>query len=138
MTAPRTSAYIATMLLTLLGCSKQAPTPKEGPATASSEKATFVNRVWRVAESSAMSQGQLVVFLSEGTLVFASPHGKPALGTWSYDGKALTMIEEGLPYKVDILKLTKTEFRILSHNPGGMVETQFVPAEESPQAPERP
>jgi hypothetical protein len=105
------------MLLTLLECSKQAPPPKDESATASNEKATFVNRVWRVAESTGMSPGQLVVFLSEGTLVFASQHGKPALGTWNYDGRSLEMVEEGLPYKADILKLTKTEFWILSHNP---------------------
>ena len=81
MTAMRMPACIAMMLLTLLGCSKQSPTPKEGSAPASDEKAMFVNKVWKVAESTAMSPGELVVFLSEGTLVFASPHGKPALGT---------------------------------------------------------
>ena len=46
------------------------------------------------------------------------------------------MVEEG---KVDILKLTKTEFWILSHNPGGVVETRLMPAEEeSPPAAAKP
>lgn len=79
-----------------------------------------------------LSPGQLVVFLSELTLV-----ERPALGTWRKDGGALTMVEEGIPYKVDILGLSKTEFRIRSYNPGGFVETRFVPAEGSPPALDR-
>jgi putative lipoprotein len=93
--------------------------------------AKFVNKVWRVAESSGMARGDLVAFLSEGTLVFASRFGKPALGTWKRDGGGLTMIEEGIPYEVEILALSQAEFRIRSHNPGGFVETRLVPAEDT-------
>lgn len=131
MNARRTATCIVMMLITLLGCSRTAPAPEQGSTASTKEQATFANRVWRVAESSGMTPGQLVVFLSEGTLVFASPHGKPALGTWNKDGAALTMVEEGIPYKVDILGLGNTEFRIRSHNPGGVVETRLVPAERS-------
>ena len=38
------------------------------------------------------------------------------------------MVEDGIPYKVDVLKLSKKEFRIRSHNPGKPVEITFVPA----------
>jgi hypothetical protein len=89
---------------------------------------TFVNRVWRVAESSAGSPGQLYVFLSEGTLVMASATTTATLGTWRREGEGLVMVEEGLPYTVDIVSLTGAEFRIRSHNPGTPVEIRLVPA----------
>ena len=92
---------------------------------------SFVNRVWQVAESKEVEPGQLYVFLSESTLVMASPHGKPAFGSWSYDGKNFRMVEEGVSYDVDIVSLTADEFRIRSHNPGGTVEMRLVPAEEA-------
>ncbi len=131
--------------LLLSGCTQQPPTI-ERPTVASSPTATegrvedakdsalsFVNKVWRVRESSGAAPGQLYVFLSEGTLVMASPNSKPAFGTWKYEGGALTMVEEGIPYKTDILKLSQDEFRIRSNNPGGAVEITLVPAEGLPQ-----
>jgi len=138
MIAIRRAACIVTMLFPVLGCSQPDTNRGQGSTPPTEGQATFVNRVWRVAESSGMAPGQLVVFLSEGTLVFASPYGKPALGTWSNDGGTLTMVEEGIPYKVDIMGLSKTEFQIRSYNPGGFVETRFVPAEESPPTPDNP
>ena len=101
------------------------------PATArATSPATFVNRVWRVADSTAVAPGQLYVFLSEGTLVMASPSATPSLGTWRRDGDSdsFTMVEEGRPYRVDILALTDQEFRIRSHNPGQPVDIRLVPA----------
>ncbi len=126
------------MLLTLLGCSRPSTNEALETAPAAEEPVTFVNKVWTVAESTGMSPDQLAVFLSEGTLVFASTHGTPALGTWKYDGGSLTMIEEGLPYKVDILELSNNEFRIRSYNPGGFIETRFVLAEGPPLGTDRP
>jgi len=123
----KAATCLVTALFITLGCSPP-ENPQERVTPQAQEPATFVNRVWRVAESTGMSPGQLVVFLSEGTLVFASPNDKPAFGTWRNDGESLTMIEEGLPHKVKIVGLSKTEFRIRSHNPGGVVETRFVPA----------
>ena len=99
--------------------------PAAAPATA---PATFVNRVWRVADSTAVAPGQLYVFLSEGTLVMTSPSSTPALGTWRRDGDGFTMIEEGRPLRVDILTLTDQEFRIRSHNPGQPVDIRLIPA----------
>ena len=123
------ASYMVASLFVLLGCSE--PKTKQERASAPSTAATFVNKVWRVAESSSVAPGLLYVFLSEGTLVFASPHGKPALGTWSSDDRGLTIVEEGLPYRVDILALSATELRIRVHNPGEPVEIRLVPAEGS-------
>jgi hypothetical protein len=92
---------------------------------------SFVNRVWRVASSSSVDPGVLYVFLSDGTLVISSPHGTPALGTWKQAGSGLVMIEEGRPYRVDVLKLSADEFRIMINNPGNAVEIAFVPADQS-------
>ncbi len=138
----RDVAFVMMAGLILSGCAQQ-PTTTERPTVTTTPTATerrveetkdsavsFVNKVWRVRESSGVAPGQLYVFLSEGTLVMASPNGKPAFGTWKYEGGALTMIEEGIPYKTDILKLSKDEFRIRSNNPGGAVEITLVPAEE--------
>lgn len=129
---------VATILFTLLGCSQPGTNQGQAPTPPSGEQVTFVNRVWRVAESSSVAPGQLYVFLSEGTLIVASPNGKPTLGTWANEAGALTMVEEGIAYKVDILGLNKNEFRIRSKNPGGAVEIRFVPAEGSPPGPSTP
>ncbi len=39
------------------------------------------------------------------------------------------MVEEGIPYKADVLKLSKNEFRIRSNNPGEPVEITLVAAD---------
>ena len=57
----------------------------------------FVNRVWRVSESSGVAPGTLYVFLSEGTLLVTSPQSKPALGSWRTEAGVLTMVEEFIP-----------------------------------------
>ena len=99
-----------------------------GTGSAERGRAGFVNKVWRVSESSAVAPGTLYVFLSEGTLIITSEHSTPALGRWTQEGGALTMVEESIAYRVDILNLTDDEFRIRSHNPGGSVEIRLVPA----------
>ena len=40
------------------------------------------------------------------------------------------MVEEGVPYQVDVLNVSHDEFRIRSHNPGKPAEIMFVPAEK--------
>lgn len=125
----RKALSLALMLSLLSACGKTEPVAPPASAPASDIRPTFVNKVWRVSESTGMSPGQLVVFLSEGTLVFASGNSKPALGQWRSKQGALTMIEDGIAYPTDILSLSPAEFRIRSHNPGGTVETRFVPAD---------
>ena len=109
-------------------CASDTGSSDQAPAEPTN-KATFANKVWRVAEPSAVAAGTLYVFLSEGTLLITSPHSEPALGTWKMDGGVLTMVEESIAYKVDILNLTYNEFRIRSNNPGGSVEIRMVPAD---------
>ncbi len=50
-------------------------------------------------------------------------------GKWLRSGEELTMIEQGLSYRTEILKLTAGEFRIRSYNPGDPVEIGMVRAE---------
>ena len=90
----------------------------------------FTNKVWKVRESSSVEPGTLYAFLSEGTLVIASPHGKPSLGQWKQEGETLTLVEEGLPYRADVVSLKRDEFSIRVHNPGQAVEMTFAPADE--------
>ena len=117
----RSLAFVVAASLLLFSCSKRHS--GETPDSAVS----FVNRVWRVSNSSGVAPGTLYVFLSEGTLVITSPNSKPALGRWKYEDGSFTMVEEGVPYKVDVLKLSKDEFRIRSNNPGEPVEITLVP-----------
>jgi hypothetical protein len=120
---------VTTLALFVVGCSPKEPAGKAPPAAARVDSTAFVDRVWKVAESTGMTPGQLVVFLSDSTLVFASPHDEPSFGTWGYVGGSLTMVEEGIPYTVEVLELTATELRLRSHNPGAPVETRFVRAD---------
>ena len=63
-----------------LACSPSSR-PPEPPAG-------FVNRVWKVSESSAVAPGTLYAFLSEGTIVIASEHGTPSFGRSTGAGHA--------------------------------------------------
>jgi len=138
----RRSAFVITPLLAMAACSpsespKTAETPAmpSPPATArlpQTAAPTFINKVWAVAESAQAEPGSLRTFLSDGTLVMASPNATPAFGAWSYSDGKLTITEEGLKYKVDILELTESAFRIRIHSPGEPVEILFRPAEQAP------
>lgn len=121
MNAPGYGAAVLARL-TLPAC------PGGQPSAAAAEP-SFVNRVWAVAESKQVAPGDLRVFLSEGTMVMAAPHGRPALGTWRRQDRGLRITEEGLEYQVDILELTNDTFRIRIHNPGEAVGISFRPAE---------
>jgi len=110
--------------------SRNAADEKPQPATA-----TFINRVWIVAESEQVAQGDLRVFLSDGTLVMASPHGTPAFGKWSNVDGNIKITEESHEYPVDILELTRDTFRIRMHSPGEPVVIRFVPADAPPAEP---
>lgn len=128
-TFERVSRLAALLIVSLFvaGCAKPAPRLAPQP-----ESVGFVNRVWKVEGSSSVSPGMMYVFLSDGTLVIASPSGRPAFGTWKYENGKLTMVEESLAYAVDVLALDATRFRIRMHNPGEPVEITFVRAETPP------
>ena len=112
------------VLTVIPACSTQ-QSPGESPGA----PVTFTNRVWVVAESEQVGRGDIRVFLSEGTLVMASPHATPAFGSWSYKDGQLKITEESQTYPVDILELTKTTFRIRMHSPGEPVVVRFALAE---------
>jgi hypothetical protein len=121
-------------LLAVAGCSSPDSSRKVSAQAITEEASTgasasFVNRAWVVAESEQVAPGELRVFLSEGTLVMAGPHGTPALGTWRYHDGHLTITEEGREYGVEILELHENAFRIRIHGPGEPVDIQFKPSE---------
>ena len=130
----RNLAFAIAAALLLSGCSERSVPTESRSDEMRNSAVSFVNRVWRVGTSSSVAPGTLYVFLAEGTLVITSPNGKPALGTWKYESGALTMVEEGIPYKVDVLQLSKDEFKIRSHNPGKPVEITLVSADAPPQS----
>lgn len=124
--------------LALSGCNAPATTtasatPPSAAATPAAAAqpcqpaAPFLNRVWRVRESSAVAPGTLYVFLSDGTLLVAAEKQKPSFWRWTYVDGALTMIEESVAYPTDILTLSDQEFTIRSHNPGEAVLITLVP-----------
>lgn len=125
----RTKSWRSLILILVLsvgvGCAK--PVTQKAPAG----EPSFENRVWTVAESDSVVKGTLYVFLSEGTLVIASPHDKPMLGSWRHDGDRLVMVEESIAYPTDILHLDEKELRIRSHNPGSPVEIRLARADSS-------
>ena len=139
---------IATIFLaaSLTACAPPAPesTAKAPPVSAQPSappaistasqpvKARFADRVWRVESSSSVAPGTLYTFLSDGTLVVASPQSTPAYGRWTYDNGALVMIEEGISYPTDVLAVDDTTFAIRSHNPGEPVDIKLVAAPDVP------
>jgi hypothetical protein len=136
-------------LLLLAGCSQPTvPASDDAPAASSATQtspppaspsttqpapepvAVFEDRVWRVAESSAVAPGTLYLFRSNGKLEITSPGSNPMIGTWSRKGDGLEMVEESIPYQVDILSLKNDSFVIRSHNPGEPVDISMVPVAE--------
>ena len=128
----RSFIIVFTSDLLLTGCSKEIAPPGQGLTGTGVTSASFVNKVWQVSSSSSGTLGTLYVFLSEGTLLITLPNTKPLLGTWKYENGEFLLVEEGLPYKTDILQLDVDQFSIRSHNPGEPVEITLVPAETSP------
>jgi len=114
-TAPRTSDPAATTTT---------------PAPDASAPPDFVNVVWRVSRSSSVSPGMLYTFLEDSTLVLASSTGAPAFGTWSYRDGALTMVEDGRAYPVDVVSLTPDSLSIVLRGPGLPVDMTLVPAQQ--------
>ena len=135
----RILAIITVTSLALAGCERsEAPQPEQAPADTAApdarvpphttEAASFVNRVWVVAESKQVERGELRVFLSDGTLVMASPNSTPAFGQWSSEGGRFTITEEGRNYPTEILALNEDAFRIRINGPGDPIEILFAPA----------
>jgi hypothetical protein len=131
------------ILLIFAGCSRPSTAAREpGPQASTTAEVTpqkpiaFEDRVWRVPKSSAVQRGTLYLFRSNGSLEITSPGSKVMIGSWSRTHNGLVMIEESIPYQVDILSLTPDSFIIRSHNPGRPVDINMVPA-ASPEVPAR-
>jgi hypothetical protein len=123
----------ALLMMLAYGCTRSAAPPNQAAAppvaAAPAARVTFVNRTWVVGDSSSVQPGGVYTFLADGTLVLTSPHGTPALGAWKRDASGLTMIEEGRPYGVDILRLDADAFWIRMHNPGPPVTLRLAAAD---------
>src|SRR5688572_19091696 len=140
----RILAIFALVSVALAGCERsEAPQPAPAPADTApadspapaTEAATYVNRVWAVAESKQVEQGALRVFLSDGTLVMASPNSTPAFGQWRSEDGRLTITEESRDYPTDVLALSDHAFRVRINGPGEPVEILFEPAPQvAPEA----
>lgn len=109
-----------------------APAPAPAPAAEAATAPAFAGKVWRMQSSSAGEPGSTYAFLTDGTLVVDSPNGTPMQGSWRYDDGKLVLVEEGIAYATDIVKLDATMFQIRSHNPGGVVDITLVPAPDVP------
>lgn len=135
----RILAIFALASVALAGCERsEAPQPAPAPADTApadapapppaTKAASFVNRVWAVAESKQVEPGALRAFLSDGTLVMASPDSTPAFGRWRSEDGRLTITEESRDYPTDILALSEHAFQIRINGPGEPVEILFEPA----------
>lgn len=107
------------------------PTTVQTPSSAPSSPA-FVEKVWRVAPSSAQQPGTTYTFLGGGALIIDAPGGTPMTGAWRQVDGRLTMVEEGIAYPTDIVELDAAHLVLRSHNPGGSVLISLVAAPDVP------
>lgn len=112
------------------------PPPQPGDSSAGPPAGTdplaFVDRVWRVVADTSVQAGTTYVFYGDGTLIVEAPNGVPSSGSWNYRDGQLTMIEEGIAYPVDIVRMDTNHFTIRSHNPAGAVTIELMAAPDVP------
>lgn len=114
--------------------------------------AAFAGKVWKVSASSTVDVGTTYAFRPDGQLVISSPTGTPLYGKWTYAEGALSqgvlsqgvlsqgtlsMIEEGITYPVDIIKLDANTFQIRMHTPAGTTDITLVPRLAIPTSPDQ-
>ena len=130
---PMTRACIVAALVA--ACAACAPppaatgAPEAGappPAQTTDPRARFVDIDWRVVSSSAVAVGTRYRFGSDGSLRIQAAGSTPGLGRWTFDDGKLVMIEEGIAYPTEILRLDAGHFTIRSHNPGTPVDIAMV------------
>ena len=139
---PATAVPTATSVATPAATANAPPAPVTSAATPASASATtpssaaatpaFVDKVWRVAPSSAQQPGTTYSFLSGGALVIDAPGGMPMTGAWRQVHGQLTMVEDGIAYPTDIVELDAAHLVLRSHNPGGAVLIRLVAAPDVP------
>ena len=102
---------------------EQAPAPDAAPtAQPANPRALFVDIDWRVVSSSAVAVGTRYRFGSDGSLRIQAAGSTLGLGRWTFDDGKLVMVEEGIAYPTEILRLDTGHFTIRSHNPGTPVD----------------
>ena len=109
-----------------------APEASAMPAPASPAMAAIVDKVWRVAPSSAQQPGTTYTFLSGGALVIDAPGGTPMTGSWEEVDGRLVMVEDGVAYPTDVVEADGAHLVLRSHNPGESVLIQLVAAPDLP------
>lgn len=109
------------------------PAPPADDAEPSADPASVLaGSTWRVERRSDGGEiGSTYAFLADGTLVFDSPTGTPMTGSWTVDGGALSLTEEGIAYPTDLVVRDADHVTLRSHNPGGVVEIALVRAPEA-------
>lgn len=112
--------------------STDVPAADEPAPAPSGDQPSFVGKVWKVKQSATVAPGTTYAFLADGTLVIDSPGGTPMRGRWTFENGALSMVEEGIAYPTDVLRLDAQEFHIRSHNPGEPVDIVLVHAPDQP------
>lgn len=55
---------------------------------------------------------------------------KASLDLWVYKNGNLTFVQGSVPFKVDVVKLEQSEFRVRVHGQDGPYELAMVPAEQ--------
>lgn len=132
---PETTAPAATSVATPAPATVATPAPASSstmPATTSAATPAFVDKVWRVAPSSAQQPGTTYTFLSGGALVIDAPGGTPMTGSWEEVDGRLVMVEEGVAYPTDVVEVDAAHLVLRSHNPGEAVLIQLVAAPDQP------
>ncbi len=109
-------------------CSKPSHRVVQAPRAPADSAPSFVNKVWKVSRSSGVEVGALYVFLSDGTLLIASSHGTPSLGRWAFVSDTLTLVEEGIPHRANVLRLGSGELSIRFADHGAPLDITFTPA----------
>jgi hypothetical protein len=119
---------VSLLVASFLACGGIAPAPRTEPRPVAVVAPSFADKAWRVVEGSDIPAGAIYVFLSDNTLLITSATGTPMLGRWLSSGTGLTMIEEGMSYRTEIVESSDTRLVLRQHNPGGIVKLVFAPA----------
>ena len=117
----------ALAIVALAACAHSDPAAARSSADSVAAPA-FADRIWRVAHSTAGDTDAYYVFLSDGSLLTASAHGTPSLGSWRGTGDSLTVVEEGRPYPTTVRALSADTFAIRLTSPGAPVDLTFTRA----------
>ena len=116
-------------MTSLLGCGMFGNAAAKAKPASKPEPPQFMNRVWRVTESStsAVAVGTHYALLADNTFLVTPPGAtQPTLGRWHFAAGGLVLIEEGYRYPADILESSADRFALRIHRPAGVVDVRMV------------